>query len=308
MAEPATRPLKVGLALIPFENVPGDGHRWASLAAQARTAEAVGFDSLWVPDHVLFRRDGADPEGAWEAWSLLAALAAATTRVEIGPFVLCTAWRNPALLAKMADTVDEISGGRLVLALGAGWNRAEFDALGVPFDHRYARFAEALQIIHGLLRTGHVDVEGTYYSARDAELRPRGPRPQGPPIMIGTTGEKMLRLTARYADWWNIDWRNRPEQLPPYLASVDAACAEVGRDPATLVRTAGIMVDLPGYPPRSALASPPLAGSPEEIAEGLRRHRQAGITHAMVWLNTADEAGVEAFAPVLASLDRGQRA
>jgi alkanesulfonate monooxygenase SsuD/methylene tetrahydromethanopterin reductase-like flavin-dependent oxidoreductase (luciferase family) len=121
--------------------------------------------------------------------------------------------------------------------------------------------------------------------------------------MIGTTGEKMLRLTARYADWWNIDWRNQAEQLPPFLASVDAACAEVGRDPGTLVRTAGIMVDLPGYPARST-ASPPLTGSPEEIAAGLRRHRQEGITHAMIWLNSADEAAVEAFAPVLAELDR----
>ena len=304
MGEPTTRPLKVGLLLVPFEGVPGDGHRWANLVAQAQTAEAVGFDSIWVPDHVLFRPEGKEPEGAWEAWSLISALAVATTRVEIGPFVLCTAWRNPALLAKMADTVDEISGGRLVLALGAGWNRAEFDALGVSFDHRYARFAEALTIIHGLLRTGHVDFEGTYYSARDSELRPRGPRPQGPPIMIGTTGEKMLRLTARYADRWNIDWRNQPEQITPFQAAVDAACAEVGRDPGTLERTAGVMVDLPGYTARST-SSPPLAGSPEEIAEGLRRHRREGITHAMIWLNTADPAGVEAFAPVLAELDRG---
>ena len=303
MGEPTSRPLKVGLVLVPFEGVPGDGHRWSNLLAQARTAEAVGFDSVWIPDHVLFRKPEEETEGAWESWSLLAALAAATTRIELGPFVLCTAWRNPALLAKMADTVDEISGGRLVLALGAGWNRAEFDALGAPFDHRYARFAEALAIIHGLLRTGHVDFEGTYYRARDSELRPRGPRPQGPPIMIGTTGEKMLRLTARYADWWNIDWRNQPDQLPPFRASVDAACAEVGRDPGTLVRTAGIMVDLPGSPARST-ASPPLAGTPEEIAEGLRRHQREGISHAMIWLNSADEAGVEAFAPVLASLDR----
>lgn len=303
MGDPTARPLKVGLLLVPFEGVPGDGHRWSNMVALAKSAEAVGFDSIWVPDHVLFRRPDKETEGAWEAWSLLAALAAATNRVELGPFVLCTAWRNPALLAKMADTVDEISGGRLILALGAGWNRAEFDALGAPFDHRYARFAEALAIIHGLLRTGHVDFAGTYYSARDSELRPRGPRPQGPPIMIGTTGEKMLRLTARYADWWNIDWRNQPDQVPPFQASVDAACAEVGRDPGTLVRTAGVMVDLPGYPARST-SSPPLTGSPEEIAAGLRRHQREGITHAMIWLNAADEAAVEAFAPVLAALDR----
>ena len=305
MTQPRGRPLKVRLALVPFEDIPGQGYRWANLVALARRAEAVGFDSLWVPDHLLFRDPGAEPVGAWEAWSLLAALAAATSRVELGPGVLCAAWRNPALVAKMADTVDEISGGRLVLALGAGWNEAKLAAFGFPFDHRYARFAEALHIIHGLLRTGHVDFEGRYHRARGCELRPRGPRPQGPPIMVGTTGEKMLRLTARYADWWNVDWRNRPEEIPPYRAAVDAACAEVGRDPATLVRTAGIMVDLPGYLARDRPASPPLSGPPEAIAAGLRAHAREGIAHAMLWLNAADEAGVEAVAPVLADLDRG---
>jgi alkanesulfonate monooxygenase SsuD/methylene tetrahydromethanopterin reductase-like flavin-dependent oxidoreductase (luciferase family) len=298
------RPLKIGLVLVPFEGMTGHAHRWADLVALARRAEAIGFDSVWIPDHLIFRNPGEEPMGAREAWSLLAALAAATTRVELGPFVLCTAWRNPALIAKMADTLDEISGGRLVLALGAGWNEAEFDAFGFPFDHRYARFAEALQIIHGLLRTGHVDIDGTYYQARDCELRPRGPRPEGSPIMIGTTGPKMLRLTARYADWWNIDWRNRPEEITPHRAALDAACAAVGRDPATLVRTAGVMVDLPGYPTRDNPDSPPLSGSPDDIADGLRAHAREGIAHAMLWLNTADEAGVDAFAPVLEALDR----
>jgi alkanesulfonate monooxygenase SsuD/methylene tetrahydromethanopterin reductase-like flavin-dependent oxidoreductase (luciferase family) len=305
MARSQARPLKVGLGLVPFDGMPGHAHRWEHLVALARRAEAVDFDSLWVPDHLLFRDPGEEPIGTREAWSLLAALAAATNRVELGPFVLCTAWRNPALIAKMADTVEEISGGRLILGLGAGWHESEFDAFGFPFDHRYARFVEALAIIHGLLRTGHVDFEGTYYRARDCELRPRGPRPEGPPIMIGTTREKMLRLTAKYADWWNIDWRNQPSEIPPFRAAVDTACAEVGRDPATLVRTAGIMVDLPGYPARDNPVSPPIAGSVDEIAEGLRAHAREGIAHAMIWLNTADEAGVEAFAPVLEALDRG---
>src|SRR5262249_11503848 len=159
MRRSQSRPLKVGLTLLPFEWNPTPNHRWATLLAVARRAEAVGFDSLWVPDHLLSREDGSDPDGAWEAWSLLAALAATTTRVVVGPFVLCAMWRNPALIAKMADTVDEISGGRLVLALGAGWHEPEFIAFGFPFDHRYARFAEALQIVHGLLRTGHVDFD-----------------------------------------------------------------------------------------------------------------------------------------------------
>jgi probable F420-dependent oxidoreductase len=305
MDRPNTRPRKIGLILLPFEGNPDEAYRWGSLVAVARRAEALGFDSLWVPDHLIFRNPEEEPEGAWEAWSLLAALAAVTTRVELGTFVLCTAWRNPALIAKMADTVDEISGGRLVLGLGAGWHKPEFEAFGYPFDHRYARFEEAIRIIHGLLRTGHVDFEGTYYQARDCELRPRGPRPQGPPIMIGTTGEKMLRLTAKYADRWNIDWRNRPEEIPPFRAAVDAACAEVGRDPATLVRTAGVMVDLPDFPARDNPDSPPLSGSPQQIAEGLRAHAHEGAAEVMVWLNASNEAGVEAFVPVLEALDRG---
>jgi alkanesulfonate monooxygenase SsuD/methylene tetrahydromethanopterin reductase-like flavin-dependent oxidoreductase (luciferase family) len=300
-----SRPLKVGVVLAPFENRTDQAPGWTTLVAAARQAEAIGVDSLWIPDHLLFRHPDQEPAGAWEAWSLLAALAAATTRVELGTFVLSATWRNPALLAKMAATVDEISGGRLVLGLGAGWHAPEFAAFGYPYNHRYARFAEALEIIHGLLRQGHVDVEGTYYAARDCELRPRGPRPQGPPIMIGTTGDKMLRLTARYADWWNIDWRNQPADLPPYQAAVDAACAAVDRDPATLVRTAGVMVDLPGSPARAVRASPPLGGTAEAIADGLRGHARAGIAHAMVWLNTMDEAGIAAFAPVLDTLDRG---
>jgi alkanesulfonate monooxygenase SsuD/methylene tetrahydromethanopterin reductase-like flavin-dependent oxidoreductase (luciferase family) len=121
----------------------------------------------------------------WEGWTMLSALAAATERVELGTLVTCSQFRNPALLAKMAVTVDEISGGRLTFGIGAGWNEPEFRAFGVPLDHRVGRFEEALQIIVPLLRDGHVDFEGQFYSARECELNPRGPRPSGPPILIG---------------------------------------------------------------------------------------------------------------------------
>src|SRR5918995_2574630 len=150
---------------------------WSNLLDLARRAEDLGFDSLWVPDHFLLGSDNdSEPIGGWECWSLLAALAATTTHVELGSLVGCTGYRNPALLAKIASTVDEISGGRLVLGLGAGWAESEFRAFGVPFDHRVSRFEEAIQIIAGLLRDGRVDFEGAYYQARDCELRPPGPR------------------------------------------------------------------------------------------------------------------------------------
>ena len=203
------RPFKIGLFVPHFEQ-PWNGTSlpWTDIAAMAQRAEEIGFDSFWLPDHLLFRFPQVHQQGAWDAWSLLAALAATTQTIEIGPLVACTSFRNPALIAKMADTIDEISGGRLILGLGAGWHEPEYAAFGFPYDHRVSRFAEALQIITALLRTGHVDFEGDYYTARDCELRPRGPRLEGPPLLIGGSGERMLRLTARYGDAWNADRQN----------------------------------------------------------------------------------------------------
>jgi alkanesulfonate monooxygenase SsuD/methylene tetrahydromethanopterin reductase-like flavin-dependent oxidoreductase (luciferase family) len=153
-----------------------------------------------------------------------------THRVELGSLVACTAFRNPALLAKMADTIDEISGGRLIVGLGAGWDGPENQAFDIKSDHRVDRFEEALQIIVPLLRTGRVDFAGKYYQARDCELRPRGPRPGGPPILIGAKGPRMLRLAASYADLWNAEGPMRqPGEIIPLRASGDAACAAVGR-------------------------------------------------------------------------------
>ena len=300
----------VGFLLMPTENrARGTVPRWAELLATVRRAEALGYDSVWLPDHLIIDipRPGAQPEGAWEGWSLAAALAAATERIGIGMLVTCTAFRNPALLAKMADTVDEISGGRLILGLGAGWCKLEFDMFGYPFDHRVSRFEEALQIIAPLLRDGHVDFQGTYYEARDCELRPRGPRPGGPPILIGSssTGERMLGLVARYADVWNRDFDAVNPECEPYSmadltrsqAKVDAACAAIGRAPATLGRTVGVWVDLPDLPQRSSWNA--LRGTPEQIAGGLLTYRDAGYGEVQVWLQEPSVAAVEAFAPAL---------
>jgi probable F420-dependent oxidoreductase len=302
------RPLKVGLFLPIIEGtMAGETARWADLLAIAQRAEALGFDSLWLPDHFLFRLPGREdqPVGMWEGWSLLAALAAATSTITLGPFVSCTSFRNPALTAKMADTVDEISGGRLILGLGAGWVEAEYRAFGFPFEHRVSHFAEAVQIIHSLLRTGYVDFAGQFYTARDCELRPRGPRPGGPPIMIGTTGKKMLRHTARYADSWNVFflWTgNELARVDQLRHEVDAACAEVGRDPQTLERTACLLVELPGAT-GTEFTEPPLRGSAEEIAEVLLAYARAGISHVQLRIDPNSVAGVRALEPVLQLLD-----
>jgi len=181
----------------------------------------------------------------------------------------------------------------------------------LPFDHRVSRFEEAIQIIHGLLKHGAVDLGGHYYSARECELRPRGPRPDGPPIMVGTRGHRMLRITARYADLWNVAWPSSADRALPHIAALDDACAGVGRDPASICRTAGVMVDIPGaFPHRGhdwvtqlRARVQPLTGSPQELAAELRNFATTGISHVQVWLDPLTPAGIEAFAPVLEELD-----
>jgi alkanesulfonate monooxygenase SsuD/methylene tetrahydromethanopterin reductase-like flavin-dependent oxidoreductase (luciferase family) len=266
-----------------------------------------------VPDHLLVTWQERT-QGIWECWSLLATLAAVTSRVELGPLVSCTGFRNPALLAKMADTVDEISGGRLILGLGAGWSGPEDRAFGYPSDHRVDRFAEALQIIVPLLRAGRVDFAGQYYQARDCELRPRGPRPGGPPILIGAKGPRMLRLVASHADLWNAEGPLRqPEDFIPLRAAADAACVAVGRDPATLGRSAAVVVNLQlphvvGGPRPSASGAPPEPATPEEIAGLLRRYAREGLGHIQLWLTPNTIASLEWFAAVLALLDQDEGA
>jgi alkanesulfonate monooxygenase SsuD/methylene tetrahydromethanopterin reductase-like flavin-dependent oxidoreductase (luciferase family) len=313
------RPIKLGIFLPVFEGSDEAFFgmfprtlRWPELLGFVQVTEAVGFDAVWVPDHLLFRFKGEEgsSHGLWEGWSILAALAATTKHVELGTLVLCTAFRNPALLAKMADTVDEVSGGRLILGLGAGYQEPEFRAFGYPFDHLGSRFEEALTIITTLLRDGGIDFAGRYYEARDCELRPRAARPGGPPIMVaGGTGPRMVRLAAEHADLWN-SWlvfdRSHPSAVPPIRDRVDAACAAVGRTPATLKRTVSVMVVPPGQEPLSMVPEvQPVVGTAEEVAETLRDFAREGIAELQLVLNPCTEAAVEAMAPVLALLDHG---
>lgn len=193
--------MKIGLIISNIE--PLDGGRilrFSDVRAMAQRAEAVGFDSVWLADHFMTRVSGEEDRGLWEAFTFLSALAAVTSRIHLGSLVACTSFRHPTLLAKMADGLDEISGGRFVLGVGAGWHEPEYRAFGYPFDHRAGRFDEALQIIVTLLRTGRVTFAGQYYQANDAVLRPRGPSPIGPPVWVGGSGPRMLELTACYAD------------------------------------------------------------------------------------------------------------
>lgn len=282
--------------------------RWVEQRRMAELADEAGFDSIWLPDHMFGEWDGK-MIGTWECWSMLSAVAAVTKRAQLGTLVLATSFRAPALLAKMADTVDEISDGRLILGLGAGWFEAEYRAFGFPYDHRASRFEEAFTIIRTLLRKGEIDFDGRYYQVRDCVLRPRGPRSAGIPIMIGTKGPRMLRLTAKHAEMWNtwsVGGSNSPHSvIPPLREAVDAACADVGRDPATLTRTAAVMVHpYPSSPPPLTSGCDPIWGEPEEIAKKLLEFEREGISHLQVVLAPATPASVEAFVPVLELIDR----
>jgi alkanesulfonate monooxygenase SsuD/methylene tetrahydromethanopterin reductase-like flavin-dependent oxidoreductase (luciferase family) len=207
--------LRLGLNL-PYSagQMAGATPRWSDILAMAQAAEAVGFDSVWVSDHVGFGDPDGEWSGAWESWTLLSAIAASTARVRLGTYVTCTPFRNPALLAKMAETLDEVSGGRLILGLGAGWNEPEFRAYGFPFEDRFDRFEDSLRIICSMLRTGTAHHDGTAAQARGARLEPRGPRPGGLPVMVGAGGPRMLRLTADRTKQRNccVPWTMRAER------------------------------------------------------------------------------------------------
>jgi alkanesulfonate monooxygenase SsuD/methylene tetrahydromethanopterin reductase-like flavin-dependent oxidoreductase (luciferase family) len=301
------RPLKVGVHLPEVEREV----RWAELLDMTRAIEDLGYDSAWVGEHLLYRWADRPARGPWEAWSILTAIAASTSRIEFGPLVACMSFHNPALLAKQASTIDEISGGRLILGLGAGWNETEFRAFGFPFDHRVDRFEEAFTIIRTLLQEGAVDFEGRYYQARDCELLPRGPRPTGPPLMIGSNGPRMLTIALPHVQAWNTwfaDIGNAPEGVAALRDLVDQTCRAVGRDPVEVERTVAVLVKFPDGTGRiqGNYATPqptPLEGTPEEIAEALRGYAREGIGHVQLVLDPITRSSIEAFAPVLARLD-----
>lgn len=306
-----TRPCKIGVQLPEVErHVP-----WAEQLAIARAVEAVGFDSVWVGDHLLYDRPDGERVGPWEAWSQLAGLAVGTERVEIGPLVAATAFHAPAMLAKKAATIDEMSGGRLILGLGAGWNRSDFDPYGFPYDHRASRFEEAFGIIRRLLRGEVVDHDGEYYSVAAGQILPPGPRASGPPLMIGSMGDRMLAATMPVVDLWNGWWAwfgNSPDGLRPILEKVDQACEAAGRDPRAVGRSVAVLVQLPGGAGRemgrsndgySAAPSPAITGSPDQIAAGLASFAALGIEHLQLVLDPITVASVEAMGEVLAVLD-----
>ena len=251
---------------------------YAEIRDVARAAETSGFDSLWVYDHLLFRSDGKTT-GIHECWTILSAIAEATERVELGTIVMCTSFRNPALLAKMAATLDHISGGRLILGIGCGWHDPEYEAFGYPTDHKVGRFEEALTIIRGLIRDGRADLEGRGSAASDAVLLPAGAtgpahphRGQAPAHARADRAprrrlEPGLVRASRRASWPPAGptcWRRAPRSVATRRRSSRRSASR------SAIRTSS-----PSPPP----APPPAARSPgsaEEVAAGFLAHVDAG--------------------------------
>jgi alkanesulfonate monooxygenase SsuD/methylene tetrahydromethanopterin reductase-like flavin-dependent oxidoreductase (luciferase family) len=302
-----TRPLKIGIQLPEVERTV----RWSEQREMAELAESIGLDSIWVGDHLLYRDDGKPTRGPWEAWSMLAALAAVTERVEIGPLVASTSFHNPAMLAKKAATIDEISNGRLILGLGAGWNRPDYDAFGFPYDHRVSRFEEAFTIIRELLATGRSSRSGTYHTVDRAELLPRGPRATGPPLMVGSIGERMLGITLPHVAAWNAwgPWfGNNIEGYREMHATIDERCSAVGRKPEEVERTVALVVAMPGALGRGSSVSEgefePIAGDAPTLGPALRAFSDAGVSHVQLVLDPITLDSIDALRPTLAALGK----
>ena len=278
---------------------------WDSIRERATTAERIGFDMFVFEDALLYRGETAT-NGVWESASIAAALAAVTERIGLGQSVINSPYRSPGLTAKIAETIDEISGGRFVLGIGAGNTPdSDYEAFGYPTDRRYSRFAEAIQIIHGLLKDGAVDFEGEFYSADRAEMILRGPRPHGPPINIAGSGPKMLRLAARYADAWNW-WSTTgdAEELRALLDTLDEACEAESRSPQSLERTLDLYMVIPeAFREDAEAADLPLdrfiTGADDQIVEKLLALNRLGFAEVRcdVWPRTI--AGIEAMTPIV---------
>jgi alkanesulfonate monooxygenase SsuD/methylene tetrahydromethanopterin reductase-like flavin-dependent oxidoreductase (luciferase family) len=280
--------------------------RWPEYVAMARAAEASGFDSIWMGDHLLYRGDGRPERGPWEAWTLLAALAAATRRVGLGPLVSCLGFHPPGLIAKMAATVDEVSGGRLVAAFGAGWNEDEFRAFGIPFDHRVARFAESFEIVRRLLAGERVTLAGRFWRADDAVLLP--PPARRPRLMVGSIGERVLEIVLPHVDAWNAwfdDYGNTPEGFAALNARIDAVAERAGRSASDVARSACVLVvlDRAAGERRIEQGIVPLEGTSERIASGLSDLAEAGADEAICVVSPITERSIHTLGESLAVLD-----
>lgn len=300
------RTLEIGLVLPMGESfVDGSTARWTEVRELAVRAEQLGFDTVWIADELLWRPSAGATHGWWECVAMTGAVAAATSRIKVGTWVLSALHRNPGITAKAAETIDEISNGRFVLGLGSGHAGRQAHAFGLPEDRVFGRFAEAVEIIVPLLRQGHADFEGSFHAARDLEHRPVGPRPGRIPIMMGAKGPKMLQLAVQHADIWSwyVEERSDLTEFGPRLDALLAACDASGRDPASIGRSAGIVVEPTEVTGSADVLGVPVRGTAEEIADAVRAFGAGGFTQVELILWPPTLAALEAMAPVVELLD-----
>ena len=275
--------------------------RWPEYLALARAAEEIGLDSIWLGDHLLYRGDGREERGPWEAWTLLAALAAVTEHIRLGPLVACASFHPPGLLAKMAATIDEISAGRFVLGLGAGWNETEYRAFGLPYDHRMTRFEESFEIVRRLVAGERATLRGRFWHAVDAVLLP--PPARRVPLMVGAVGPRMLEITLPHVEAWNCwySWYgNTVEGFAELNEGIDAAAARAGRSPAAIARSACVLVELdPTAVSRPGSDENIRPVRPEALPEHLAALAAAGADEAILVLRPIDEPSLRAVGALL---------
>ena len=274
---------------------------WPDLLATWKDAEALGYDSAWDFDH--FMPITGDRNGpCFEGWTLLSALAAETHRIRIGALVTGNTYRNPALLAKMATTVDHISNGRLNLGIGAAWFEPDHQAYGFPFytaQQRAERLGEALEVITRLWTTDHPSFTGNYYLLSNAPFAPAPIQKPHPPIIIGGKGKKwIMPLVAKYADGWNVPLGVSPEGVRSRIYEINQECKRIGRTPCDIEVSVFLplisITNLPLAGPVTRLAARAvapskvarqvLAGSPKEISAQIQRYIDVGVTHVIVYL------------------------
>jgi probable F420-dependent oxidoreductase len=279
--------------------------RWPELRAMAIAAEEVGFDSVWLGDHLLYRGDDRPERAPWDAWTTMAALAGVTDRLRIGPLVACAAFHPPGMLARMAASLDEISRQRFVLGIGAGWNRTEFDAFGIPYDHRASRFEEAFAIVRGLLAGERVTFQGRFHRVDDAVLLPTPSRRV--PIMLGSNGDRLLRFALGHVDAWNTwfdDYGNRPDGFARLNARISDVARGLGRDPDEISRSACALVVLD--PDTAERRVPdgvdPVLGTTAAMASRLRELADAGADEVVVVASPITETSIRTLGDVVASL------
>ncbi|MCA9860974.1 MAG: LLM class flavin-dependent oxidoreductase [Thermomicrobiales bacterium] len=290
--------MHVGVILLLGEDEAiGSPPPYEAIRTNAIAAEHIGLDSVWIYDHLLYHFEGKDPQGVWEGWTIASALAEATERVALGTLVLCTAFRNPAVTAKMAITLDEVSNHRLTLGIGAGWHPAEFEAFGLNFSHKVDQFEEATKIIGPLVHEGVVDFTGDYVSAPNCIMLPKPTRRI--PLLIAGKQPRMMRLVAQHADAYNTCWWGDVSATETDRANLTAACEAIGRDVSEIEFTVGVVMrfdELLGPSEEPVDPQKMLAGTVEQIAEGLRAYRMAGVDHIIANIDPLNAEGIAALA------------